>query len=166
MGWAASHKMEISAKEVHVNLNFTPHHQFLTRQGHWKQIFPLFSHWKRCPTWFSIHNTYLYRPITPCVLSVLVNVFHMPPDSQPFCACIFVLMVSRGWPTATLVVPYRTPTDQDMQRQSITSVEFWMSALSCKSIYNCSELVIMSAHTRHIQYKISKDTSCGLFIFF
>ncbi len=35
----------------------------------------------------------------------------MPLRSKPAWACIFVLIVSRGCPIATLVVPYSTPTE-------------------------------------------------------
>lgn len=38
--------------------------------------------------------------------------------SNPCWACIFVLIVSNGWPTQTLVVPYKMPTATNIQTQT------------------------------------------------
>ena len=44
----------------------------------------------------------LYKPGKPCVLSTVEKEDTIPgPFKKPSCACILVLMVSKGWPTAT-----------------------------------------------------------------
>jgi hypothetical protein len=44
----------------------------------------------------------LYKPGKPCVFKTVEKDDSIPePFKKPSCACILVLIVSKGWPTAT-----------------------------------------------------------------
>ena len=74
-----------------------------------------------------LYIIYLQSPLIPCVLTVFANDLNIPSVSNPRCACIFVLIVSNGCPTATLVVPQRTPTN----------LKFFFFNTFSKIIYQC-----------------------------